>query len=352
MDPHGANARAPGPEPGADVTAASGLAVRPHVYQKPGVSFAVMSTEEGAQSRPAGPVDVVLIGGGAASQLAELVASLPASDHVAYLVSSDEPEALASMAPRMAPGPTVTHPEHGAPVRGRCIYVARTDASWAIADGRWQARPVQPRPPIQTEPPVRREEARIRRADRLESLGTMAAGIAHELNNALASILGFAELAREGPHRSAADLDEVIDAAHRAQVIVGRLLAFSGRTELAKQPVDVNDAVEAARQLVQRPGARLTSLHLEASPATVAADPEQLRQALLAILQRAMAPSSRAHRVGLRTANVEIGADDPRRHLGLEPGPHVQIRIEDDGDPDDASFPLRVAAVELPDCDS
>ena len=86
-------------------------------------------------------------------------------------------------------------------------------------------------------------------ADRLATIGQLAAGVAHELNEPLASILGFAQLAKKAPalpQEAGRDLDKIVNASLHAREIIKKLLLFARQTPSAKCCVNFNDVVEEA----------------------------------------------------------------------------------------------------------
>jgi len=97
-------------------------------------------------------------------------------------------------------------------------------------------------------------EAQLRHADRLATIGKLAAGVAHEINEPLGSILGYAQLARKGeglPHSTAEDLDKIIAASLQAREIVNSLRFFARQAPIQKVPVSVARVVDEALSLVE-----------------------------------------------------------------------------------------------------
>jgi signal transduction histidine kinase len=130
-------------------------------------------------------------------------------------------------------------------------------------------------------------EDQLRHAERLATIGQLAAGLAHELNEPLANILGFIGLARKEPGLSAralADLDKASAAALHAREVVRKLRDFTRRAPPARVRLDLNRVVRDALYLLEaRCGRQGIRLELELAPggAEVHADPTQLAQILL-----------------------------------------------------------------------
>jgi len=145
---------------------------------------------------------------------------------------------------------------------------------------------------LQEQMEVRRQtEVRLLRSARLAAIGEMAAGVAHELNNPLTTVIGFVNLALEElpddlPQKS--DLTLVLKEANRARSVVRRLLDFSRKTENIRTPTDLNSLVDEVVALVRHPaqfaGAEFR-LELDYSLPKVQVDPDQIKQVLLNLLQ-------------------------------------------------------------------
>lgn len=132
-------------------------------------------------------------------------------------------------------------------------------------------------------------EARLRHAQKMEALGQLAGGVAHDFNNILAAITGFThlvydELAQGNPQR--ADLEEVLRAVDRASAVTGQLVAFSRSQALQTERVNLVEVVHALGRMLERlmpTNIQLTiSPQLNASrPVTVIADATQLEQVVM-----------------------------------------------------------------------
>ena len=106
-------------------------------------------------------------------------------------------------------------------------------------------------------------EARIRRQQKLEAIGTLASGVAHDFNNLLTGVLGYAELlarSRRGTPRSRRRRLVIGEAARRGSDLTSRLLGFGLHTRLRSEPVDVHETV---REVVAAPLAHAAAKHLD-----------------------------------------------------------------------------------------
>lgn len=183
---------------------------------------------------------------------------------------------------------------------------------------------------------LRKKEEELRQAQKLESLGLLAGGIAHEFNNLLQVIGGctrFAlrELAREEPRY--ADLQEVLKATDRATALTRQILAFGRRCNLVPRSIDPN-AVLA--DLVKMLGPILGE-HIQldrvsgGDVGTVHADPGELQQVLLNLCLNARDAMPSGGKLLLKAEKVVL--DERRWDYGFQtkPGPHVVFHVADSG---------------------
>jgi signal transduction histidine kinase len=170
------------------------------------------------------------------------------------------------------------------------------------------------------------EEERLRQqlwhAERLGMIGQLAAGLAHELNEPLGSVLGYAQLAQRGfglPDQTGRDLDKVVRAALHARDIVRRLLVFGRQTPLRREPVVLNEVVRDSLFLLEgrcrRAGVKIV-LRLQADLPAVLADRSLIEQAFL----------------NLAVNGVQAMPAGGRLTVTSEGGDRVSLVIEDTGE--------------------
>lgn len=137
-------------------------------------------------------------------------------------------------------------------------------------------------------------EAQLRHADRLATIGQLAAGVAHEMNEPLSSILGFAQLALKNadvPQPVADDLREIVASSLRAREIVKKLLLFARQTPPSKRACSLNRVVDEALFLLEAGGQKHSvafARRLTDELPEVEADPTQLRQVVVNLVVNAM----------------------------------------------------------------
>ncbi|SUE42552.1 response regulator [Roseomonas gilardii] len=176
-------------------------------------------------------------------------------------------------------------------------------------------------------------EARLRQADKMQALGTMAGGVAHDFNNLLTAILGNLQLAlRTAPEgsRQQRQLRNAIAAAERGSGLTQRLLSFSRQRDLDPRPVDANGLVQGMEDLLSRTLGGLIRIEHDLAPdlAPVLVDPGQLELALLnlCINARDAMPEGGVLTLGTARARAEAG-DVPE----LKPGDYAVLSVRDTG---------------------
>jgi PAS domain S-box-containing protein len=184
------------------------------------------------------------------------------------------------------------------------------------------------------EPPPRYEPSAD--STRMEAVGRLAGGVAHDFSNILTAIEGYAGLlAGEMPidDPKQADLAEIRKAADRAKRLIRQLLAFGRREAHQAHLLDVNevitDVMPMLRQLLGPSIEVITSSTTELRP--VLADPTQLEQVLVNLVLNARDAMPDGGRLVVSTANVHLDAAFARRNPGAHPGPYVRLTVEDTG---------------------
>jgi signal transduction histidine kinase len=178
---------------------------------------------------------------------------------------------------------------------------------------------------------------RLRQAQKLEALGTLAGGIAHDFNNILGAILGNLSLAHEealAGQPSQHSLEQIRRAALRARALVQGIQAFSRADTPALAPQVLQSIVDEVLALVRvslPAGARLTT-ELATTPLVVLADATQLHQVLLNLCTNAwQALQGRAGTVTVGLDAVHFGSESEQRPSRLAAGPHAHVWVRDTG---------------------
>jgi two-component system cell cycle sensor histidine kinase/response regulator CckA len=181
-----------------------------------------------------------------------------------------------------------------------------------------------------------REHLRIRleKAERMESVGRLAGGVAHDFNNMLGVILGFTEIASDRldpEHPIHRDLDEIRTAAQRAAALTNKLLAFASRQPVQPRRLDLGESISNLLPLVRRLVG--TAIDVDWSPASglwpVRLDPGQFDQVLTDLTVNARDAIAGKGRLELRADNVTFERN--RGAGGPVAGEYVRLTVTDSG---------------------
>ena len=184
------------------------------------------------------------------------------------------------------------------------------------------------------------EEARLKcqlqQAQKMEAVGRLAGGVAHDFNNMLNVISGYGELALEETDPSQqihAELQEIINAAHRSADIARQLLAFARKQPISPKVLDINKSVEGAIRMLQRligedidiawlPGDAVWSVKI---------DPGQIDQILVNLCVNARDAIPDVGKITIETGNVLFDRDYCTQHFGFIPGEYILLAVSDNG---------------------
>jgi PAS domain S-box-containing protein len=169
---------------------------------------------------------------------------------------------------------------------------------------------------------LKRTEERLRRAQRMEAVGRLAGGVAHEVNNMMTIILGFSDLLSRGEHTSRdqhRELDEIRKAAMRAAKITSQLLAFSRQQVLQPTDLRINTVVgEMAPVLrLMLPANVRVETALAPLDAVVRADRSQLEQVLINLAFNARDAMTSGGTIRLATESRRLDEETGRRLIGI-----------------------------------
>jgi signal transduction histidine kinase/CheY-like chemotaxis protein len=183
---------------------------------------------------------------------------------------------------------------------------------------------------------LRKSEEQLRQAQKMEAIGRLAGGVAHDFNNMLTAILGHSQLMRmrmSPEDRAYRDTEEIEKAAKRAGSLTRQLLAFSRQQVLEPKILDLNALIEDMDKMLRRLiGADVDLLTAPGSSlGRVKADPGQVEQVLLNLVVNARDAMPGGGKITIETANVDLDETYTRAHPGVRPGPYVLLAVSDTG---------------------
>jgi PAS domain S-box-containing protein len=183
----------------------------------------------------------------------------------------------------------------------------------------------------------RQAEEGLRQAHRMESVGRLAGGVAHEANNQMTVVLGAARLILDRgdlPAAIRADVEYIRKAADRTAVVTAQLLAFSRRQLLQPEVLDLNALVSGWEPVLQRVMGEDCTVTLRLGPGgRIKADPGQLEQVLLNLALNARDAMPRGGNLTVETSRTELTAAYARLKSGarIRPGAYAVLAVSDTG---------------------
>lgn len=180
-------------------------------------------------------------------------------------------------------------------------------------------------------------EEQMRQTQKLEAIGTLAAGIAHEFNNILSSIIGYTELSElslDKPEKLQNNFSRILNAGERARKLVQQILWFSRKTEFQPRPLKLENLVQEVSKFMKAslPRSIEFNYHLNAVGSMVFADPNQIHHVLMNICTNAaQAMKVQGGLLEIQLQNVEMESMREAGYPGAAPGPMVKLSITDTG---------------------
>lgn len=188
----------------------------------------------------------------------------------------------------------------------------------------------------QAEEEQKKLQAQFIQAQKMESVGRLAGGVAHDFNNMLSIIIGYSESALEEVRPDDPlyeDITEILNAGKRSADITRQLLAFARQQTTAPKVLDLNDSIEGMLKMLRRligedidlawrPGAKVWPVKI---------DPSQIDQILANLCVNARDAISGVGQVTIETRNISFDEEYCNDHAGFIPGEYVMLAVSDSG---------------------
>lgn len=171
---------------------------------------------------------------------------------------------------------------------------------------------------------------------KIEAIGRLSSGIAHELNNTITAIKGFTELAISRTPQDEQNyqfLKNILDAADRAEKITKRLFAFSRDRKVEKRVIDLNQFIIEIEDMVRKIVGEdiLVTITPSKSSALIEADPQQLESALIGIVSNARDAMPKGGYLVIEVSDFTVDEEFVSKHQGSKIGDYVRLSIRDTG---------------------
>jgi two-component system, cell cycle sensor histidine kinase and response regulator CckA len=271
--------------------------------------------------------------------------------NIAMLAPPDRPDEIPSIMASIAQGEVVSHLDTKRTRKdGSLVHVLLSVSPLRNPSGTLVGASVVARDMTRlkaAERALERTEEQLRQAQKMEAVGRLAGGVAHDFNNVLSVILTcgsflLADLPEH--HPSLQDVRDLLEAGERAATLTRQLLAFSRQQVLEPRVVDVNQIVRDVEKILRRVlGEDIDlALRLKEPIGKVIADPSQIEQVILNLVVNARDAMPRGGKLTIDTRNVVLDDDYVAEHLGAKPGLHVALAVSDTGEGMDAATLARI----------
>ena len=180
----------------------------------------------------------------------------------------------------------------------------------------------------------KKSEEKLIEAQKMDSIGNLAAGVAHDFNNMLSGIMGYASLLlideRDEEYRS--HIAGILNAAKKSSDLTKKLLAFGRRGKNITQNIDINDTSRRTIEILKRTASKSVKLELELEKNLnlIKADPSQMTQVLMNLCVNALESMENGGTLKITTKNITID-EDYKTYDDIKKGEYIQLTVSDTG---------------------
>jgi PAS domain S-box-containing protein len=194
---------------------------------------------------------------------------------------------------------------------------------------------------------AQRLEAQFRQAQKMEAVGLLAGGVAHDFNNHLGVIMGYSDLILDGfppDDPRCRQVQQIKKAGQRATALTRQLLAFSRKQVFQPKVLDINSLVSDFDKMLRRMLTEEIELVNSLTPGIgkIKADPGQIEQVIMNLVVNSRDAMPNGGKVVVETANLDLDESYCHSHPSAKPGPHVMLAVSDTGTGMDAKTQARI----------
>lgn len=180
-------------------------------------------------------------------------------------------------------------------------------------------------------------EDQLAQSNKLESMGTLAGGIAHDMNNILTAIMGYVEITLsdvQSDSKICKRLERVLGACYRARDLVKQILTFSRQESQENIPVNINIMIKEVLKLIRASLPATVKIHqnIPKDKYIVNADPTKIHQIIMNLCSNAgYAMEEQGGILAVCTEMIELDSGSASKYFGLLPGPYIRLTVSDTG---------------------